>query len=156
MGADFSAEGLVLYAAKLREQGGVAGTLNGSANSGGFHNFQTLNGVNPTPAVTLYSLPPPTGPPVPPPQAPSTPQNPPSATNSPRKQNKTVAQPANAVTPGASTSASTPLASVTTPAMSNATLKRKQDNAASPITEQPPPSKRTTRQKRGRGAGGAG
>lgn len=152
-----STEGLVMYAAKLREAGGVTGTLNGTATSGGFQNFQTLNGVNPTPAVTLYSgVPPPTGPPAPPPQAPSTPQNPPSAANSPRKQNKTVPQPANVSTPGASTSASTPLASASTPSMTNSTLKRKQGDAASPITEPPPSSKRTTRQKRGRAAGGAG
>ena len=48
-------EGLSLYAAKLRETGSVnpGQGINPINGTGGFQNFQALNGANTTPAVTL-------------------------------------------------------------------------------------------------------
>lgn len=88
----------------------------------------------------------------------SSPQNaPPSAQNSPQKQHKTIPQPS--VPSGTSNSnpvatAATPGSTHNTPAMTTATLKRKQPSDPSPPTTESNPTKRVTRAKRGRGAGG--
>ncbi|KAJ7163839.1 LIM-domain binding protein-domain-containing protein [Mycena crocata] len=78
----------------------------------------------------------------------SSPQNPPSAHNSPQKQHKTIP------TKGSAASASTPTASTSnnTPAMANATLKRK-GPSDTPSAAEPPP-KRATRRRRATGGGG--
>ncbi|KAG6865560.1 hypothetical protein C0991_001453 [Blastosporella zonata] len=132
--------------------------------------------VAPTPAVTLYSsappsvtnpsgninnhvnhAPTPTGTTV-------SPQNaPPSANNSPQKQHKTIPQ----QTSGGSSSSSAPAASpavssgntTNTPALSHASLKRKQaGDTASPTTatDSQPPNKRPSRRRKTTNAGSGG
>lgn len=123
-----------------------------------------VNNVAPTPAVTLYSSAPPS---VTNPsgnhstaQSLNSPKNPPSASSSPQKQHKTIPQQAQASASSSVTAASPSVSSGTTtntPALANASLKRKQaSDATSPTTVTPeqPPQKRATR-KRGRTNAGA-
>ncbi|KAG7446022.1 uncharacterized protein BT62DRAFT_968891 [Guyanagaster necrorhizus] len=126
-----------------------------------FASFPTASAMGST---TLYSSAPPsvTNPaslPQPqmssqaPPSSMNSPQNAPlSAHNSPTKQHKTIPHNQNA---SSTASSSTPTSTANTPALSNASLKRKQPSGnISPTTgsDQPPP-KRATR-KRGRTTGG--
>lgn len=153
-------EALSKYANKLREsqpQNGLMGNLNHNIGAGGsnFTNFQNVNGVSTTPAVTLYSQS--ANPPLHH-QVAST-SSPPknqtaSADNSPSKQNKPppLSQASGSAPSGApaTPAAGSGSSSHNTPHLANASLKRKQSDIASPTvtTEQPPP-KRVTR-KRGR------
>ncbi|KAG6918493.1 hypothetical protein DXG01_013853 [Tephrocybe rancida] len=149
--------------------------MNGPSNPFGPIHSNSSN-VPPTPAVTLYSSAPPsvTNPsgnlnnhvnhaPTPVGNIASPKNAPPSANNSPQKQHKTIPQ----QTPGASSSSSAPAASpavssggtTNTPAMSNASLKRKQaGETASPTiaTETQPPAKRQTRRRRPTNAANSG
>ncbi|KAG5643589.1 hypothetical protein DXG03_000642 [Asterophora parasitica] len=135
------------------------------------------NNVPSTPAVTLYSSAPasvtnPSTNPPPPHPAPTptgttaSPQNPlpASANNSPQKQHKTIPGPPQSG--GTSSSSSAPAGSPAvssgatnnTPALANASLKRKQGaEAASPTSANPePPNKRATRRRKPNAAGGGG
>ncbi|KAF9458019.1 LIM-domain binding protein-domain-containing protein [Collybia nuda] len=117
-----------------------------------------INNVPPTPAVTLYSSAPPS---VTNPsgahsttQSLNSPKNPPSASNSPQKQHKTIPQQNQASASSSVTAASPSVSSGTTtntPALANASLKRKQASDVTSPTTTPdqPPQKRVTR-KRGR------
>ncbi|KAG6845823.1 hypothetical protein H0H87_002511 [Tephrocybe sp. NHM501043] len=172
----YAIEALVKFASNLREMqlfNSPPSVLPPPMMNGPVGPFGTMHS-NPsnvpiTPAVTLYSSAPPsvTNPsgtlnnthvnhaPTPTGTT-ASPQNaPPSASNSPQKQHKTIPQ----QTPGASSSSSAPAASpavssggtTNTPAISNASLKRKQaGETASPATatDSQPPAKRQTRRRR--------
>lgn len=116
--------------------------------------------VPPTPAVTLYSSAPPSVTNPPPTPTNNSPKNASSsASNSPQKQHKTIPQPqagsSSATAPAASPAMSS--GATNTPALANASLKRKQGpDAASPTTapSDQPPLKRAARKRRPTGAGG--
>ncbi|KAF5372051.1 hypothetical protein D9615_008059 [Tricholomella constricta] len=127
--------------------------------------------VPPTPAVTLYSSAPPsvTNPSANPAPTPigttASPKNPPpSANNSPQKQHKTIPQQPGGSSSSSSAPAGSPAVSSgatnNTPALANASLKRKQGaETASPTTintEQPPPKRQTRRRRTTNAAGGTG
>jgi hypothetical protein len=113
-----------------------------------FTNFANMGRVSASPAVTLYSIPPPFNQQTA--ASTSSPPKPPiSSENSPLKQNKAPLPPSSAPS---STTASTPAGGSSsthnTPSLSNASLKRKQGDNATAVTEQQPPTKRMSRRQR--------
>lgn len=134
------------FADKIREeQPGLSTAMNGF----GANPYFQGSAIPSAQGNTLYSSAPPsvTNPAsAQPSSSMSSPQNaPPSAHNSPQKQHKTI--PSKSTVASASTPSTT---SSNTPAMANATLKRKTEAPAAPE----PPAKRPTRRRRTTGGGG--
>jgi hypothetical protein len=153
-----SSDALKNFAMKLRELQPFPPLPTNGVNH--MHMFNSMHGtpMMSTPPVTLYSSAPPsvTNPQPNPPSAPSlnSPKNaPPSASNSPQKQHKTIPQQSQASSSSTAPTASPSVSSSAIPG-NNVPSKRKQaSETSSPTTATPELPPKRTRKRRQTGAG---
>lgn len=145
-------DALAKLAEKLRE-GSQGYPHMGMHANGSFLPFQSMNGLAASPAVTLYhsmSSSPSVSHPGP---SAHSPQNVPPSADNPQKQTRPLTASGTAPPPNSSNPANAPTPSqsgLTTPSMTAATLKRKNNDTNSPSQSNAEPSKKSRKMAQGR------